>query len=199
MAVACSNLSLSFRSFGKGGLERTPYKTLTPPAPMHWYCIHTRPKKEEQVADYCHNMLGLETYYPRLRQYKSIRRTRRLTTTPLFPRYLFCKFDASASYRSVRYAPEAIDVVHSGNYPAVVTPRVIDELKNWAGEGLDVVTLLPTLRVGDHVEITDGPMRGLPAVILQASEDRDRVAILLSILECGAQMMVSRSDLRLVS
>lgn len=151
------------------------------------------------VADYCRNMLGLETYYPRLREYKTVRRVRRLVTSPLFPRYLFCKFDPSASYRSVRYAPEAIDVVHFGNRPALVSPTLIEELKVWAGEGLDIVTLRPSLRVGDKVEITDGPMRGLSAVILQASDDRDRVAILLSILECGAQMMVSRSELRLVS
>jgi len=166
---------------------------------MHWYCIHTRPKKEEMVADYCRNMLGLETYYPKLREYKTVRRVRSLVTSPLFPRYLFCKFDASSSYRSVRYAPDAVDVVHSGRTPALVSPTLIDELKCWAGEGIDIVTLRPTLRVGDQVEIIDGPMRGLSAVILQSSEDRDRVAILLSILECGAQMMVSRSELRLVS
>jgi transcriptional antiterminator RfaH len=166
---------------------------------MHWYCIHTRPKKEELVADYCRNMLGLETYYPKLREYKTIRRVRKLVTGPLFPRYLFCKFDASASYRSVRYAPEAIDLVHSGSFPAVVGPGLIDDLKCWAGDGVDILSLRPTLRIGDRVEITDGPMRGLSATILQTSEDRDRVAILLSILECGAQMMVSRSDLRLVS
>ncbi|HVU32369.1 MAG TPA: transcription termination/antitermination NusG family protein [Opitutaceae bacterium] len=166
---------------------------------MHWYCVHTRPKKEPQVVDYCRNMLGLETYYPRLRQQKTIRRVRRVVTNPLFPRYFFCRFDAPTSYRQVRYAPETIDIVHVGRHPAVVNPSLIDELKQWAGDAVDVVTLQPTLRPGDRVEITDGPMRGLSAVILHASEDRDRVAILLSILECGAQMTISRSGLKRLS
>jgi transcriptional antiterminator RfaH len=198
MAVACSN-SRPIRERSQARRPRTSAPLHRLPTAMHWYCIHTRPKKEELVADYCHSMLGLETYYPKLREYKTIRRVRRLVTSPLFPRYLFCKFDASACYRAVRYAPEAIDVVHSGSFPAIVGPGLIEELKNWAGDGVDVVSLRPSLRVGDRVEITDGPMRGLSAVILQASDDRDRVAILLSILECGAQMMVSRSELRLVS
>ena len=165
---------------------------------MHWYCVHTRPKKEAQVVDYCRNMLGLETYYPRLKQYKTIRRVRRQVTQALFPRYFFCRFDPVMSYRQVRYAPEALDIVHAGSRPAVVAESLIDELKDWAGEGMEILTLQPSLRVGDRVEITDGPMRGLPAVILQASDDRDRVAILLSILECGAHMTISRSELRLV-
>ena len=45
------------------------------------------------------------------------------------------------------------------------------------------------------MEVIDGPMRGLEAVILHDRSDRDRVAVLLSILECGAQMMISRSQL----
>jgi transcription antitermination factor NusG len=49
------------------------------------------------------------------------------------------------------------------------------------------------------VEITDGPMQGLQAVILHETNDRERVAVLLSILECGAKMMINRSQLARVS
>jgi transcription antitermination factor NusG len=51
------------------------------------------------------------------------------------------------------------------------------------------------LAPGDRVEITDGPMQGLQAVILHETNDSDRVAVLLSILECGARLMISRSQL----
>ncbi len=163
---------------------------------MQWYCIHTRPKKEANVETYCREQLGLETYFPRLREQRVIRRVRRVVTGPLFPRYLFCRFDAAASYRQVKYAPEAIDLVHAGSRPAVVSPALIEEIKSWAGDAYDVLTLQPPLRVGDRVEITAGPMRGLTAVILNTSDDRDRVAILLSILECGAQVNISRANLR---
>ena len=127
---------------------------------MNWYCIHTRPLKETGVVTYLEEMLGLETYFPRLRRQKTIRRVRRVVTGPLFPRYLFCRFDLSDRYRAVRYAPEVIDVVSFGERPAVVDDAMIAELRNWAGEAVDVITIQPTLRPGDQVEITDGPCVG---------------------------------------
>jgi len=162
---------------------------------MNWYCVHTRPLKEEQAAAFCRVTLGLETYYPRLKRQKTIRRVRRIVTGPLFPRYLFCHFDMALYYRAVRYAPEVIDVVSFGGKPAVVEDVLIEELRSWAGEAVDVITLQPSLRPGDRVEITDGPMRGLQAVILRGRDDRERVTVLLSILECRAQMMISRTQL----
>jgi transcriptional antiterminator RfaH len=170
----------------------------SPPAPQsaRWYCIHTRPQKEAQVAAYCQETLQLETYFPKLREHRTIRRVRRVVTVPLFPRYLFCRFDLAPSYRAVRYAPDAINVVHLGEKPAVVDDQLIEELRGWAGEALDVISIRPPLRPGDAVEIIDGPMRGLSAVILHSSDDRDRVAILLSILQHGAQMTISRSQIK---
>lgn len=143
-------------------------------------------------------MLGLETYYPRLRQKKTIRRVRRVVVGPLFPRYFFCRFDPAAHYRAVRYAPDATGLVHSGGSPAVVADSIIGELRQWAGDALDVVTLQSPLQPGQSVEITDGPLRGMTAVILHISDDRDRVAILLSLLQAHAQLTISRSQLRRV-
>ena len=162
---------------------------------MNWYCVHTKPRKEQQVFAYLQERLAQETYFPRLKQQKTIRRVRRLVTGPLFPRYLFTRFDLSSDYRAVRYAPDVLDVVSAGGHPAIVSDKLIDELKSWAGEAVDLITLQPDFRPGDHVEITDGPMRGLPAVILHIKNDSDRVAVLLSILECGAQMIINRSQL----
>ena len=166
---------------------------------MNWYCVHTKPLKEAPAAAHLKATLGLETYFPRLKQQKTIRRVRRVIISPLFPRYFFCRFDRSTLYRAVRYAPDVIAVVSSGEDPVVVGDVIIEELKRWAGEAVDVITIQPGLRPGDLVEITDGPMRGLQAIILHERNDRDRVAVLLSMLEYGAQMMISRSQLIRVS
>jgi transcriptional antiterminator RfaH len=163
---------------------------------MHWYCVHTKPKKEAQVATYLRETLQLETYLPQLREYRTIRRVRRLVTRPLFPRYLFCRFEPSISFRSVRYAPDSLDVVRSGSEPAIVSDTLVAELKRWAGEASDIITLPSVLGVGERVEITDGPMRGMMATILHATADRERVTILLSILQHGAQVMIGRTHLR---
>jgi transcriptional antiterminator RfaH len=165
---------------------------------QNWYCIHTRPQKESLVAAHCRVSLGLEVYYPQLRETRTIRRVRRVVTGPLFPRYLFCRFDAGQSYRAVRYAPDAVDVVHAGIQPAAVSDALIAELRAWAGDALDVISLRPALRPGDTVEITTGPLRGLPAVIVHTDDAHRRVSILLSLLQNEAHSVVSMDDVRRV-
>jgi transcriptional antiterminator RfaH len=162
---------------------------------MNWYCIHTKPLKEQHALVFLQDRLGLEGYYPRLRRQKTIRRVRRVVTESLFPRYLFGRFDPDTHFRAVRYAPEIIDVVSFGGRPAVVADSMVDELKSWAGEAVDLITLQPDFQPGERVEIIAGPMRGLPAVILSSRDDQDRVAVLLSTLECNARMNLSRSHL----
>ena len=158
-----------------------------------WYCLHTKPGREDYVSSFLQETLYLPTFYPRLRRTKVIRRVRRTVTQPLFPRYLFCRFDPGYQFRAVRYAPEVLDVVRFGEDPAIVDDSIISELRSWCGDAVDVLTLEPALRVGDPVVIRSGPMQGLHAVICQARGDRERVSILLSALEYQAQIHIDRA------
>ena len=165
------------------------------PNTTRWLCVHTRPRREIGAEQYCRESLGLDTYYPRLKRLKTIRRVKRWVVGPLFPRYFFCRLNLAQSFRAVQYAPQVLGVVSFGGRPTVVDETVIDQLKQWAGEAVDVVTVRPGFRPGDLVEIADGPLRGLQAVVLQEMSDRDRVAVLLSTLGCQARLIVSRSQL----
>jgi transcriptional antiterminator RfaH len=160
-----------------------------------WLCVHTRPRKEAAAEEYCRDMLGVDTYYPRLKRLKTIRRVKRWVIGPLFPRYFFCRLNLAHNFRAVRYAPQIIDVVSFGGRPTIVDDAIIHQLQQWAGEAVDVVTVHPGFRPGDLVEVADGPLRGLQAVVLQDMSDRDRVAVLLSTLGCQARLIVSRSQL----
>ena len=162
---------------------------------MNWYCIHTKPRREQHVISFLSEQIGIETYFPKLMRYKSIRRVRRSVINPLFPRYVFGRFDTASHYRSIRYAPEVINVVGVGTQPAIVSDFLIAELKLWAGNTGDLITANADLSQGNRVEITDGPMRGLPAVIINIKDDSDRVEVLLSILTHNAKMLIDRSQL----
>jgi len=166
---------------------------------VNWYCLHTKPLKEGQVASYCDAQLGLETYFPRLRQQRTIRRVQRTVIGPLFPRYLFCRFDAPLFYRAVRYAPDVITVVSAGNAPAVVEDSLIAGLRDWTAPENDILTLQPSLRPGAAVQIVAGPMQGLSGTILTECNERNRVKLLLSFLQDGVHLSVDRADLRLIA
>jgi transcriptional antiterminator RfaH len=166
---------------------------------MNWYCIHTKPKKENQVETYCRAVLGLETYYPQLREYGTLKRLRRLIVGPLFPRYFFCRFDLAKSYRGVRYAPDSLAIVNLGGQSTIVDDSLIAELKQWVKEGPELSEVSPSFSSGDSVEITDGPLQGLAAVILHARNDQHRVAILLSLLSTDARITIRRDSLKSVA
>ena len=168
---------------------------------VNWYCLHTKPLKESHVAAFCNERLGLETYFPRLRQQRTIRRQKKTVTGPLFPRYLFCRFDASLSFRAVRYAPEVATIVATGTRPAIVEDSLIAGLRNWANEGDsgDIITFKPTIQLGDAVQVVAGPMQGLSGVIMSECNERSRVKILLSFLQHGAHLSVDLADVRLIA
>jgi transcriptional antiterminator RfaH len=172
-------------------------QTATEPS-FVWYCVHARPGKEQTAERYCREVLGLETYYPRLKEMRTIRRVRRLVVRSLFPRYLFCRIQCQRNYRAVQYAPPVADLVRFGRRPAVVDPAVIAELKTWADPCVDVQALGPRFQPGEAVELNDGPLRGIQAVFLQDLADGERVAILLSTLQCQARLIVNRSELMAV-
>jgi transcriptional antiterminator RfaH len=162
--------------------------------PMNWYCIQTKPQREKQAVQQLRTHLGFEVYFPRLRFQKTIRRVRRQVIEPIFPRYLFCRFDIATSYRAVRYARDVVNLVSLGDQPTVVADDLIHDLKSWASEDY-LVAATPSLSSGDHVHISDGPMQGLQAVILEARNDSERVSVLLSILGCEARLSIDRCQL----
>ena len=179
--------------------EPNPQTGAAPSSPLRngtrWLCVHTHPRKEAGAERYCREVLGLDTYYPRLKRLKTIRRVKRWIVGPLFPRYFFCRLNLAQNLRAVQYAPQVVGVVSFGGRPTLVDDAIIEQLQQWAGEAIDIVTVRPGFHPGDLVEIADGPLRGLQAVVLQDMSDRDRVAVLLSTLGCQARLIVSRSQL----
>ncbi len=162
---------------------------------MNWYCLHTRPQREELLAVHLTNELGLQTYLPRLKLRKTIRRVRREVVRPLFPRYLFCQFDLATHYRAVRYAKEAIDIVRLGGGPTVVSPTLIRELKLWADGQLERGLAKDEFFPGQAVEVTDGPMLGLKGIISESMSDRERVRVLLHLLDVDVKLVIQRDQL----
>lgn len=161
---------------------------------MNWYCILTKPQREKQVAEQLGAFLGFEVYFPQIQLQRRIRRVRRLVTEPLFPRYLFCRFDLACNYRAVRYAHDVVDLVSFGPQPAVVDDLLIDDLKSWANKDR-FSAARSAFSSGERVQISSGPMQGLQAVILEEYSDNERVAVLLSILGCDARLTIDRSQL----
>lgn len=164
---------------------------------MNWYAVHTKPR-QESLAQTSLQREGIETFYPKLKRRKTIRRVRRWAVGPLFPNYIFAKFDVIQSGRFVKYANGVVKIVSFGGKPAIVEDAIITAITDHAEDNV-ITAGPPAFKQGDRVEIQDGPLRGLQGIFEREMSDRDRVVILLETLAKGARVEVTRDQLEKIT
>lgn len=171
------------------------------PAVANWFCLRSQPKHEHIAAGHLRKMDGVEVLLPRIRFQRTTRQGLVWVTEALFPNYLFARFDWHRSFRQVQAAPGVSGVVHFGARWPVIEETVIEELKLAIGpDELHVIST--TLHPGDAVEITEGAMRGLHAVVSRVVPGRARVAVLLELLgrqttiEVPATLIIKEGNVR---
>ncbi len=148
---------------------------------LAWYVVHTRPKCEHIAASMMAGPEGVETYCPRIRFQKSTRRGKVWFVEALFPSYFFARFIPSESMRAVKYSQSVIRVVDFGGSLTSVPDRAIAELKAEMHD-VEICEVLVDVKVGDTVELTEGPMRGLKGIVNAMLSGADRVRVLLEFL-----------------
>jgi len=146
-----------------------------------WYCVHTKPKCEHISAAMLAQLEGVEAYCPRIRFQRSTPRGKVWFTEALFPSYLFAKFDWDENIRAVKHAQNVIRVIEFGGTYITIPEKHIQELRQEMG-GLEVREVKATLKVGDAVELAEGPMRGFKGIIDRLVNGEDRAQILLEFL-----------------
>jgi len=160
---------------------------------MNWYAIHTKPR-EEALAQTSLQREGIETFYPKLRRRRTIRRVRRWVVGPLFPGYIFARFNLETSRRLVCYASGVANIVSFGGRPAVVDDQIIAAILEHAVN--DVVTVAPPkFEPGDLVEIQEGPLRGLQGIFEREMSDSERVVVLLQTIASAARVQLPRDQI----
>ena len=146
-----------------------------------WYCVHTKPKCEHIVAAALAQLDGVEPWCPRLRFQRSTPRGKVWFTEALFPSYLFARFKLPDMVRAVKHTHNVIRVVEFGGKPSPVPAQAITDLRAEMGDD-DVREVSFGVRVGDSVEVAEGPMRGLKGVVQGFLSGEDRVRVLLEFL-----------------
>lgn len=155
---------------------------------MDWYAVNTKPR-EELLAQMNLQRLGVDAFLPRLKQQKVIRRRWQTVIGPLFPGYIFARFNIDTHFRAVNYARGVRRVVTFGSVPAAVDEAIIEAIQSQLHEGY--VILRPTsLKPGQVVRIHDGPFQGLQAVFERELSDQQRVVLLLQTLSYQARVVV---------
>jgi transcriptional antiterminator RfaH len=178
--------------------RRGVVRATRPVEPQRWYAIHTKPKQEDR-ADANLRHWGLDTLTPRVADpwrdvssHKAVDRVR-----PLFPGYLFARFDATALLHKVRLTRGVHSVVGFGELATPIDDEIIEFIRSRLSE--DGCALLDAFQPGDAVEIVDGPMRSVVGVFQRDLGDQDRVVILLTAIGTCARVNVAKALVRKAS
>ena len=148
---------------------------------LAWYCIHTKPKCEHLAAAVLGTLPGVEPYCPRIRFQRNTTRGKVWFIEALFPSYLFARFSLGENYRAVKHAQNVLRILEFGGHCISIADRHIQDLQTEM-DGKEIREVKPTLKVGDAVELTEGPMRGFRGIIDSMRSGNDRVRVLLEFL-----------------
>jgi len=162
----------------------------SPESPLSWFLVHVKPRAEKVSALYL-DQLGLESFCPQLKQKKIIRRVQREVVVPLFPGYVFVKFDPLFQYRAVQFSTGVRRVVSFGNTLARVDSSIIEEIRARIIQGCVHMSNCSSFQPGQKVRIHDGPLKGFEAVFECEMSDRRRVSLLLERVAFQARVVVS--------
>jgi transcription antitermination factor NusG len=143
-----------------------------------WFAVQVKPKCERVVAELLRNK-GYETFLPVNRAAPKC--------PPLFPSYVFCRFDSGVKAPIVTTAG-VIRIVGFSGRAAAIDPAEMSSLiaAYQAGENLR-----PTEHFcdGDRVELSGGPLRGCSGVLLHIDE-RLNFVVSISLLRRSVALVV---------
>lgn len=158
---------------------------------LQWYIFQSKARKEDLLCEQL-RIREVEIFFPVLHVDPVNPRARKVK--PYFPGYVFARVDLEDRGRStLEWIPGAVGIVSFGGDPAVVQDHFVSTLR----QHLDTVNAARArasekYQPGDVVAIRGGPFAGYEALFDVHLPGRDRVQVLLNMLE-GQQVKVELS------
>jgi transcriptional antiterminator RfaH len=154
-----------------------------------WFCLRAEPKREHLAATTLRRRFEIECLSPRLRFRKLTQRGPVWFVEAMFPGYLFAKFVYSTQHRAVESSHGVRGIVRFGDRLAILPEDTVIALQSKAGSD-EVVTVDSSLKIGQPVQLIEGPFQGLEVVVTQLLPARERIRVLLDFLGRSLEMEV---------
>jgi len=145
-----------------------------------WYVIQTKPKKEEEAKSYL-STKGVEIFNPLMETFLLRNGRMNKELKPLFPNYIFGKFDLDLNYPLVRWARGVKKVLGFGEYPTPVSEKAVEIIRGRT-DTHGIVRLRGHYQSNDLIQIKSGPLKDLLGIFESWVSDSERVRILLNLV-----------------
>jgi transcriptional antiterminator RfaH len=164
-----------------------------------WYAVYTKPC-EEVRAESNLRAWAVETFAPTMRARRINNFTGKSTSVikPLFPRYVFARFDAERMLHKISYTRGVHSIVSFGEGPLTVDDEIIELIQSQRGAD-GHIRIGEELKAGDKVMIERGPLKNFIGVFDGNLKDPERISILLSTVNYQNRVVLERDAVRKVA
>jgi transcription termination/antitermination protein NusG len=144
-----------------------------------WFALEVRPRLERNTARLLEEK-GFESFLPLCRCRRRWRHRIAIIDLPLFPGYLFCRFEASIRM-PVLTTPGVLSVLSLARVPAPIPDHEIDAIRILVESGSNLQPL-PYIIEGQRVRIENGPLRGTEGIVVGVKKDQ-KITVSVSLLQ----------------
>jgi transcription antitermination factor NusG len=149
-----------------------------------WFVLYVKPRHEKNVSALLRGK-GYDEFLPLY-----ARRTKsRSSELPLFPGYVFCRFDPE-NRLPILTVPGVFSIIAFACKPVPVKPDEIEALQRAVRYGLPREPW-PALPSGTTVTVSRGPMQGVRGVVLK-NKNSTRVILSVTLLQRAVAVEVER-------
>lgn len=143
-----------------------------------WYALHVRPRFEKYVETHLEDK-GYEVFCPTYTATRKWSDRVKSLSLPLFPGYVFCRFDVHARL-PILVTPGVNQVVGAGKTPVTVDEVELSAIRRVLESGV-ATQPWPYLKVGETVNIENGPLEGLTGIVTRIKNSY-RLVVSVSLL-----------------
>lgn len=140
---------------------------------MQWFAIRVKSNFEKHVSLGLSGR-GVEEYAPFYRRLRNYSGRIREVHLPLFPGYVFARFDPRERGPVVT-VPGVVHIVGVGKAPAPVDPAELDAIRAIMDSKVGVEPW-PYVRIGQRMLIEKGPLKGLEGVVVAVKKNYRLIA-----------------------
>lgn len=162
---------------------------LSRPGSLPWYAIQIQ-SRFGSIASATLRGKGYEEFLPLYRSRRRWSDRMKELELPLFPGYLFCRFNVNDRLLPILTAPGVIGIVGAGKTPVPVDDEEIEAVREILRSGL-AAQPWPYLHVGFKVYIEAGPLAGLEGIITNTDKVY-RLIVSVNLLQRSVAVEIDR-------
>lgn len=131
---------------------------------MNWFALAVKPHHDQKVATHLFHK-GYEMFVPVYRSRRFWSDRVKELDLPLFPGYVFCRFDSDRNLGPVVTTPGVVHILGSGSHPEPIDEAEIKAIQTIVASRLQSGPW-PYMREGCRVAIRRGPLVGLEGLVI---------------------------------